>query len=235
MVPSYLTGVRASPCLGTSHRLALLTFFCHYSRTANRTRSNYPNKHSRDGHAGVPVCESKWRPIMNIQTLTQKLRIALKNHLSKRNVQAQPEIHIVYPQPDELRKCEHDDLFGPNGFLIGGGKENYQFMPTEKIVANCLAAIEENGIECQEIRITGSGRSEIDFGSLLPLTNNDTRAKTVRFVKLPADAPVTADSDERKIGTDWAEVMIGDMFKEPVHSLFASTYKPLGRGTKHLH
>lgn len=141
---------------------------------------------------------------------------------------------IVPPHIDDHVNCTHGDLLGlgRSAFFIGGGAENYAF-PTD-LVARALAHIDAPDFVLTVVTKT-TGGDDINLGVLSQLGKRMFQIpmpRTIHFVK--ADAPTAKVSTEREIGHDMANVMIDDLFSQPVYAFFSEDYRMLNHDKEML-
>ncbi|MDR3616598.1 MAG: hypothetical protein P4L53_23765 [Candidatus Obscuribacterales bacterium] len=124
--------------------------------------------------------------------------------------------------------CSTQGMFGGSSFFVGGGKENYAFMPLNQLVANALEVADSEGYQLPTVRLTKNNHYEIDVTVLRHFDAKPMGVptpKVIRFIK--AKAPTKKVTNERRIGHMIAGVMIDDMFAQPVHTFFERDYNTL--------
>jgi hypothetical protein len=113
-----------------------------------------------------------------------------------------------------------------SSFLVGGGKENYDFMSLKQLVATIMAVVDSGEFALPFVRLTKGGKSyEIDLSALRRFEPTGKAPKIIRFVK--AKEPSKNVSVERLMAHELANVMLDDLFLESVHALFAQDRKTL--------
>jgi hypothetical protein len=122
-------------------------------------------------------------------------------------------------------RCTQQGLFGPSAFFIGGGKENYQFPSQSTLVERALANADAPDFQLALVRVTKSGY-KVDMSVLRQIDQFSFPApRVMQFVKTAA--PVAKVSNERLLAHDLADVMIEDLFEQPVYAFFAPDFKTL--------
>jgi len=142
---------------------------------------------------------------------------------------ANTKFELVAPDFDHAHThCTTQGMFGGSTFFVGGGKENYAFMPLKQLVTNALAVADSEGYQLPNVRMTKNNHYEIDVSVLRHFDAQPMgipTPKMIRFIK--AKAPTKKVTNERRIAHMIAGVMIDDMFAQPVHTFFERDFKTL--------
>jgi hypothetical protein len=143
----------------------------------------------------------------------------------KQKITAQPVFEFVAPKTAEPMRRGQDGLFGAPAFLLGGGKENYEFPTLVSLVQRALAAAQAPGFELPKLEATNCG-DMVNMNVLCQLDPISFRVpRVLQFVK--TGAPRQKVSDERLLAHDLANVMIEDLFTQPVYAFFEADFKTL--------
>jgi hypothetical protein len=124
--------------------------------------------------------------------------------------------------------CSTQGMFGGSSFFVGGGRENYAFMPLNQLVANALVVADSEGYQLPNVRMTKNGHYEVDISALRHFDEKPMGVPTpkmIRFIKAPA--PTKKVTNERRTAHVIAGIMIDDMWSQPVHTFFERDFKTL--------
>jgi hypothetical protein len=116
--------------------------------------------------------------------------------------------------------------FGQSMFLMGGGKENYQFSSNEEVLARVLEEAASPDFVLPTLPFDGH-RHEVDVAKAL--THFDAKVLPQMGCKcfIPTAAPKVNPTTERLAAHEFAEVMKSGMFEQPVWNFFAADRKTL--------